>query len=60
MENILTPKSCEIIDIVKETDKEWTFRIASDVVPEHGQFFFYLFLRLEKHLFLLVDLDQDT
>lgn len=38
MENILTPKSCEIIDIVKETDKEWTFRIASDVVPEHGQF----------------------
>ena len=44
MENILTPKSCEIIDIVKETDKEWTFRIASD----------------EKHLFLLVDLDQDT
>ena len=38
MENILTPKSCEIIDIVKETDKEWTFRIDSDVVPEHGQF----------------------
>ena len=38
MENILTPKSCEIIDIVKETDKEWTFRIASDVVPEHGVF----------------------
>ena len=36
MENILTPKSCEIIDIVKETDKEWTFRIASDVVPVSG------------------------
>lgn len=37
-ENILTPKSCEIIDLFKETGKEWTFRIASDVVPEHGQF----------------------
>ena len=29
MENILTPKSCEIIDIVKETDKEWTFTIRA-------------------------------
>lgn len=37
-ENILTPKACEIIDIIKETDKEWTFKIATNIVPSHGQF----------------------
>lgn len=36
--NILTPKACEILNITHETDLEYTFRIATDIVPEHGQF----------------------
>lgn len=36
--NILTPKAYEIISITHETDLEYTFRVATDIVPEHGQF----------------------
>lgn len=38
MSNILTSKSCEIISITKESLHEYTFRVATDIVPEHGQF----------------------
>jgi anaerobic sulfite reductase subunit B len=36
--NILTPKAYEIINVAHETDLEYTFRVATDIVPEHGQF----------------------
>lgn len=36
--NILTPKSYEIISVTHETNCEYTFRVATDIVPEHGQF----------------------
>ncbi len=36
--NILSPKACEILSIDKESAHEWTFRVASDVHPKHGQF----------------------
>lgn len=36
--NILTPKAYEIINVTHETDLEYTFRVATDIVPEHGQF----------------------
>ena len=36
--NILTPKSYEIISVTHETNHEYTFRVATDIVPEHGQF----------------------
>lgn len=36
--NILTPKAYEIISITHETNLEYTFRISTDIVPQHGQF----------------------
>ena len=38
MENILTPKACEIISVTKETKSEYTFRVKTDIKVEHGQF----------------------
>ncbi len=38
MENIVQPKPYEIIDVKHETDIEYTFRIATDIKPGHGQF----------------------
>lgn len=37
-DNILTPKAYEIISVTKESKQEYTFRVATDIVPEHGQF----------------------
>ena len=38
MINPIKPIPCEILDITKETDIEWTFTVKTDVVPNHGQF----------------------
>jgi len=38
MKNIVQPYPYKIINIRKETDNEYTFRIESDIKPEHGQF----------------------
>lgn len=36
--NILTPEACEILSIDKESMHEWTFKVASQAKPAHGQF----------------------
>lgn len=36
--NVLTPIPCEIISVTKESNSEYTFRVSTDIVPEHGQF----------------------
>jgi len=36
--NPVKPKPCKILDIVRESDLECTFRVETDIVPEHGQF----------------------
>lgn len=36
--NVLTSKPYEIISVTRETEHEYTFRVATDIVPEHGQF----------------------
>ena len=36
--NILTPKPCKILNVTKESNLEYTFRVETDIVPEHGQF----------------------
>lgn len=38
MFNPVMPQPCKIKQIIKETELEYTFRVASDIVPEHGQF----------------------
>ena len=38
MNNPIRPIPCEIIEVKHETDIEWTFRVKSDVTPNHGQF----------------------
>ena len=38
MSNILTPKACKIIDIRKESNLEYTFKVETDIKVEHGQF----------------------
>ena len=38
MMNPVMPKPCTILDVHKESEHEWTFRVASDVCPAHGQF----------------------
>ncbi|MDU1855606.1 MAG: anaerobic sulfite reductase subunit AsrB [Clostridium baratii] len=38
MENILTPKACEIISVTKESKLEYTFRVKTDIKVKHGQF----------------------
>ncbi len=37
--NPFLPKPYKIIDIVKETDLEYTFKVENDKIPNHGQFF---------------------
>ncbi len=37
-DNLLAPRPCKILDIVPETDTEWTFRIENDFPIRHGQF----------------------
>lgn len=38
MMNPIKPVACEILEIKKETQHEWTFKVATDIKPEHGQF----------------------
>lgn len=38
MENPMRPSPCKILDIKKETDLEWTFKVEIDKTPNHGQF----------------------
>jgi len=36
--NPVMPKPCKIIDVIRENEMEYTFRVESDIVPGHGQF----------------------
>ena len=38
MTNPLQPQACEILSVKKESRHEWTFRVATDAKPAHGQF----------------------
>ena len=38
MMNPIKPIPCEILEVKKETELEWTFKVKTDVVPNHGQF----------------------
>ena len=38
MNNPVMPKPCTILDVYKETDMEYTFKVATDITPAHGQF----------------------
>lgn len=38
MKNPVQPQPCTILSVKQESKHEWTFRVASDVKPEHGQF----------------------
>ncbi len=37
-ENLLMPQACEILEILPQTETEWTFRVANDRPIGHGQF----------------------
>ena len=39
MENIMKPAPHRILDVVKETQAEYTFRVAYEGETRHGQFF---------------------
>ncbi len=36
--NPVKPLPCEILEVRQESGHEYTFRVASDITPEHGQF----------------------
>lgn len=38
MYNPVQPQPCAILNVHKESAHEWTFRVATDVKPNHGQF----------------------
>ncbi|MGL5244128.1 MAG: anaerobic sulfite reductase subunit AsrB [Sarcina sp.] len=38
MHNEVMPKACKILNVIKESKLEYTFRVETDIVPEHGQF----------------------
>lgn len=38
MNNIMQPSACRILDIKKESLHEYTFKVETDVKPNHGQF----------------------
>ncbi|MEG1857326.1 MAG: anaerobic sulfite reductase subunit AsrB [Pseudoflavonifractor sp.] len=38
MTNPVQPKACTILSVKKESLHEWTFRVATDAKPAHGQF----------------------
>lgn len=38
MNNIIKPVPCKILDVKKESLLEYTFRVETDIKPEHGQF----------------------
>ena len=37
-DNPVKPKAHKIIDILPQTETEWTFRVENDIPIEHGQF----------------------
>ena len=39
MANIMQPQACKIMDIKKESQHEYTFKVKTDIRPRHGQFF---------------------
>ncbi|MDF2655548.1 MAG: asrB1 [Bacillota bacterium] len=39
MKNIMMPEPHEILSVLKETQAEYTFRVACDAETQHGQFF---------------------
>ncbi len=38
MFNPVQPQPCTILSVKKESQHEWTFRVATDAKPQHGQF----------------------
>ena len=38
MINPVQPNPCKILSVKKESQHEWTYRVATDAKPEHGQF----------------------
>lgn len=38
MFNPVQPQPCTILNVHKESTHEWTFRVATDIKPAHGQF----------------------
>lgn len=38
MKNIIQPVACEILDVKQESSHEYTFKVKTDIRPEHGQF----------------------
>ena len=38
MMNPVQPQACTILNVKKESRHEWTFRVATDAKPAHGQF----------------------
>ena len=38
MNNIVKPVACKILEVKRESLHEYTFKVATDIRPEHGQF----------------------
>lgn len=38
MTNVYMPRKAEIVSIIPQTDIDYTFRLKSDILPQHGQF----------------------
>lgn len=38
MNNIVKPVACKILEVKKESLHEYTFKVATDIKPQHGQF----------------------
>ena len=38
MENIVKPVACKILEVKRESLHEYTYRVETDIKPEHGQF----------------------
>ena len=38
LQNPVQPQPCTILSVKKESAHEWTFRVATDAKPQHGQF----------------------
>ena len=59
MRNILTPKAYKIIDVRKESNLEYTFKVETDIKVEHGQFLQLSIPKVEKLRYQLVGLVMD-
>lgn len=38
LNNPVKPEAHKILDILKETEAEWTFRVENEIPIKHGQF----------------------